>query len=550
MLKQIALLSFLVSCTLFSQNKDIFDENFEFDPDFNDDFLEIENGSMDSFSDELANNVLGNSDDIFSLRDVERSERSLSVFSGNEVIARVFHLNVFPQSHFKLWKIEGSVGVPLRFPIYDNISGTLAKMRHKGFVDGLRFVTPRNQDFRSFYDAQRLLRHFELKSDDTYALKLSRSNAYTLAQGELMKDMVTDGLYDQDYMFLSGFLKINKVRFDAVLGPLIKPHIFGFNMRFLPLTSLPLVSFIKEMSVDLSYVSDFFMPLAPQGQHEGAFVLNEERRLLMRKEGNAQAFSNTLKSSYFPLAWMSLTPYFSYSHLFLNQLRGHDAPFGENTYGCGLNLGHQLAFYFSQNKKDSILYFRTEGRFFSANFQPNYFGDHYLLDRQIYSQHKAQPISKAQFVGLDDTDSSWRYGYLVEIAYGLNGIINTKLGFEDGYLLRNHSSQQSLRKFHWISALTIHELMSIYVAYQASTIDQMNELFDFDKSRGLLSLRGQVKLLSYLYFDAWLKHSFGVEDMYKASRLQEGESKETWLSNAHETRSLNFGLGVEFAMTF
>jgi hypothetical protein len=74
----------------------------------------------------------------------------------------------------------------------------------------------------------------------------------------------------------------------------------------------------------------------------------------------------------------------------------------------------------------------------------------------------------------------------------------------------------------------------------------MKEVFDFEKSRALLSLRGQLKLMPFLYFDAWAKHSFGINDMFTPS---DGEDKDVMFSSQAETRSLDFGLGLEFSMT-
>lgn len=551
---KIALIILLFGYNIYADDSDIFeDAQLEFEPQFedDDDIKDIETGSKISLTTDKNHDSLNTTNyNYFSERDVQRSERSLSIFSGNDVIARVFHINIFPQGHFKVWKTQGHIGIPLRFPVYDNIlKSRQSSSRQKGFVNGSTFIAPRSQDFRTFFDAQRIIRHFEIGSeDDPYALKLSRSSAYTLGQGDLMKDLVSDGLYDQDYLFANGHASLDRVRLEGVIGPMIKPHIVGLNANFQPFSSFETIEFVRDMSFDVSYVGDYFAPLGPVAKQEDAFVLNRERRLLLREEGNAQAFSTAVKSEYYATPWFSMTPYLSYSHLFLNQLEGNDTTKDLNSYGTGLALGHQFSFYLSPNKKDSILYFKTEGRVFSSHFQPNYFGDNYLLDRQSFKENTVTPISKAEYVGFDPNDSA-RLGYLFELGYALNQIINTKVAYEDAHTKTNQTVDP-MRKIRWITGLTIHELMSVYLGYQATSINRMNELFDFNKSRGLLSLRGQIKLMRYLYFDAWLKHSFGINDMYEASKVQEGSSTAQWLSNAGETRSLNFGLGVELAMTF
>lgn len=548
---KIALLILLFGCSINADDSDIFeDAQLEFEPQFEDDFKDIEDGSKINMTSEANTDSKSNNNyNYFSERDARRSERSLSIFSGNDVIARVFHINIFPQGHFKVWKTEGHFGIPLRFPVYDNIlKSRQSSSRQKGFVEGSTFIMPRSQDFRTFFDAQRIVRHFEIgTNEDPFALTLSRSTAYTLAQGDLMKDLVSEGLYDQDYLFANGHADLDRVRLEGVAGPLIKPHIVGLNANFQPFSSFETIDFVRDMSFDVSYVGDYFAPLGPVAKQEDAFVLNSERRLLVREEGNAQAFSTAVKSEYYAMPWFSMTPYLSYSHLFLNQLEGSDTTKDLNSYGTGLALGHQFSFYLSPNKRDSILYFKTEGRIFSSHFQPNYFGDNYLLDRQSFKENTTTPVSKAEYVGFDSNDSA-RYGYLFELAYALNRVINTKIAYEDAHTTTNQALD--MRKFRWVTGLTIHELMSVHLGYQATSINRMKELFDFDKSRGLLSLRGQIKLMRYLYFDAWLKHSFGINDMYEASKIQEGSSTAQWLSNAGETRSLNFGLGVELAMTF
>ncbi len=552
MQRKLTLLVLFIGLNLNAQ--DIFeDAQIEYEPTIEDseiESIEGNNSSTDAFESDAAPSLNTNHRDPFRERDVRRTEQSLSVLSGTDVVARVFYLNLFPQAHFTVWKMEGNVGLPLRFPMYDNVQKSAGYVsRQKGFVKASSFITPRKGDYRNFFDAQRLVRHFEMGGEeDQFSLSLSRTRAHTLAHGDLLKDLVGEGLYDQDHLFMSGRGELGPVQVNTVLGPLVKAHIFGLNTRFQPLSAVDAHSFVKDINVDVTYVGDYFAPLGPVLDQEEAFVLNKERRLLSREEGNAQAFSVGASSSFYPRTWVSLMPYTSYSHLFLNQLEG-DALEDISSYGAGVTLGHLATFYFGPNQSDSTLFFRSEGRFFSQSFQPNYFGDTYMLDRQTYIENSDTPISKAQYVGLDE-EKSFRYGYFFELAYDLKKIFNSKVGYENARLTSDSSSIEPLRKFHWLSSISINDLMSLHLAYQATSIRRMKELFDFDKSRGLLSLRGQIKLMQYLYFDTWVKHSFGINDSYQASKINDGESKAQWLSNAGETRSLNFGLGVELAMTF
>lgn len=87
------------------------------------------------------------------------------------------------------------------------------------------------------------------------------------------------------------------------------------------------------------------------------------------------------------------------------------------------------------------------------------------------------------------------------------------------------------------------------MGYEVSSLDQLGDLFNFQKNRTLLSLNGQFKAMSFLYLDAWLKHSFGINDKYQGASLDENLER-VWVSSRNETRSLNFGLGVTLAMVF
>ncbi len=225
---------------------------------------------------------------------------------GTDVVARVFYLNLFPQAHFTVWKMEGNVGLPLRFPMYDNVQKSAGYVsRQKGFVKASSFITPRKGDYRNFFDAQRLVRHFEMGGEeDQFSLSLSRTRAHTLAHGDLLKDLVGEGLYDQDHLFMSGRGELGPVQVNTVLGPLVKAHIFGLNTRFQPLSAVDAHSFVKDINVDVTYVGDYFAPLGPVLDQEEAFVLNKERRLLSREEGNAQAFSVGASSSFYPRTWV------------------------------------------------------------------------------------------------------------------------------------------------------------------------------------------------------------------------------------------------------
>lgn len=520
----------------------------EFDPDFKDDFGDIEQSDASSNAPGM---IIADSYSLWSSRDLWRREKSLSFMGGNETIASTYHFLVFPQGRFEFLKVFGHVGVPLRFPVYDNVKFGTSGRRSRGFVSGEKFITPRRQDFRNFFDVQRVFRHMEIGgSYEPYFFRLSRIHSLTMGQGELIKDMNPDGLYDHDIMFFYGQMSFDNVRIAGFLGPIVQAQMFGLSARFTPLYNLDVPPFVRDLNFDLTYVNDFLAPNMAKKQ-DGAFVLDNERRLVERETGSAQGLSLGVAGEYFALPWLSLKPYTALGNLWLTGLRVPDAELSTR-YGAGLHVGHDATVFFVPGTKRSVLLMKTEARIFSSRYWPGYFGSTYLIDRVVQNEPEntnisPDPMTKSQFLG-QRQDGHARIGYLFELAYAYEKVITGAIGYENArsFLLGNQI--EPMRKLHFILGFLGLDLVKFHLGYQATSIAQMKEVFDFEKSRALLSLRGQLKLAPFLYFDAWAKHSFGISDMFTPSDEENGNAM--WLSNQAETRSLNFGLGLEFAMTF
>jgi hypothetical protein len=277
------------------------------------------------------------------------------------------------------------------------------------------------------------------------------------------------------------------------------------------------------------------------------FILDENGRFVKRAEGMAQGFNLGVSGLYSPLSWLSLKPYVSLSHLWLSGLRRENNT-NYLTYGAGLHLGHDFIFTFMSAARRSLLFLKTEGRLFSKNYFPSYFGSTYLIDRIVFNEPSSTSpsITKSQFVA-DSNEKRSRFGYLCELGYAYDEIVSVFLSYEDARSFARPNVIAPMRKLHFMTSLLGFEVVKFHIAYQATSIARAKELFDFKKSRALISLKGQVKLLPFLYFDAWAKHSFGIHDMFSA---EVGEHEPIWLSSFPETRSLNFGLGLELAMAF
>jgi hypothetical protein len=517
--------------------------SIEYDPHFEDDFLDIEKQAVLDLS---ASAAVVPVYDLWNTTDIVRHEKSLSVLSGGENIASIYHLMIFPQAHFQFWKIIGHVGAPLRFPIYDNAKRDSPGERAKGFLSARQVFLPRARDFRSFWDTHRLIRHFEL-THELFNLKLSRNAALTMGHGELLKSMATDGFYDQDYLFFAGRLSLEKVSVDAMVGPLLKPEMVGFSSRFAPLYQVNTKPFVRDLNFDVTYVNDFFAPNITVLDGDN-YVLDADRRLIKRKTGTAQGLVLGVSGLYNATSFLSLTPYISYGHLWLTGLkdRARDLPM---SYGGGLHVGHDSVISFIPGTKKSLLVLKTEGRLFSRGYWPGYFGSTYLIDRVVLPepQKGVAPVSKSEFL-LDKNDGRFRVGYLVELVYAYENLISSSVGYESAHSFMSGVQIPHMRKFHFGTTFYGLDIFKFHVSFQATSIAQMKELFDFEKSRALLSLRGQLKVLPFLYFDTWVKHAFGINDMFNKA-ANESES-EVWMTNLTESKSLNFGLGAEFAMTF
>lgn len=544
MKKVLYIVLFLIVTDVSYANDDLFVDDtveeipFEFDPNFKDDFIDIE-----QVNDMAPNNIIKESYDFFSSTNLLRRENSLSVFGGNETIASTYHLTIYPQARFSFWQVFGYLGLPLRFPMYDNVSRSSVGLRSRGLVAANKMFLPRSEDFRSWLDAQRIIRHFEL-GNQSYFLRLSRINSITLSHGELVRNMSPEGLHDLDTLFLSSFVSLDQFRAEAFLAPIFSAEMFGISTRFLPFNRLDESDLVRSLNFDLTYVNDFMAPnlVQREGIH---FVLQEDRRLIKRKKGTAQGLTMGFACEFLPISFLSLKPYLSSGHLLLTGLKDN-ANASSLNYGAGLHLGHDATIYFRPGTKKSILLLKTEGRLFSQGYWPSYFGSSYLIDRVLLNDPgktlKESPITKSQY--LNSSPPGFRLGYLVELAYAYDNFITAQVGYESAHAFSG-VNLPALRRLHLAASLLGFDLIKFYLAYQATSIAQISELFDSKNNRGLLSLTGQLKLMEFLYFDTWAKHSFGINDMFMSS----GRESDLWLSKLTETKSLNFGLGLLFTMT-
>jgi len=537
----------LIMCALVAINlcaeeeEDIFADfdRMEIDAEYKDDFLGFDNNNiLSSPKTRLVNHPY----DSYSERSWLRDERSLSGLVSQETIARVFHMTIFPQARFKIWQIYSHVGLPMRFPLYDNIGASSSLgYRRRGFLPIEDLVSPRPPDFRSFADAFKIIRHLAWgRPTDEHYVGLVREQAFTLGQGDLMREMNTDYLYDQDYLFARAHVSFDPLRIDAVAGPIVGVNIIGLNTKIQAFRNLNTISLVKNMSFDVSYVGDYRAPNEAY-REEDAYVLEADRRLVKRDKGTAQGASLGVASLYEPINWFSSKPYMSFSNLWLTGLRENQEP-APTRYGLAFNFGHDASFYFSQSR-DSALFFRSEARLFSHNYQPNYFGGNYMLDRVNIFENSDNLISKSQNISMQK-DTKWRVGYMLELGYAFQNIINTKLTYESAHVMGTGELVVPLRKLRFITGVQALDRVHVQASYEANALEEFRNIVDFSKSRGILALHGQVKILSYLYFDSWLKHSFGINNIYEASNSKE------WLSGRPESRSLNYGLGLEFAMAF
>src|SRR5437879_6531649 len=111
------------------EDDDIFADidRMEIDTEFKDDFLGFDNkthvtahkyvGTSRGFASSIVNHPY----DAYSERLWVRDGSFAGGLVSQETIASVYHMTLFPQVHFKIWQINSFLGLPMRFPIYDNI---------------------------------------------------------------------------------------------------------------------------------------------------------------------------------------------------------------------------------------------------------------------------------------------------------------------------------------------------------------------------------------------------------------------------------------------
>jgi hypothetical protein len=532
MRKLIFIITLFTCPTLFANDdEDIFAdidlEAIEINRNYEDDFDGLEN-SYNSTSPPMLSSY-----DRYSQRLIAPHEQSFGGSLSQETFARVFHMTLFPKLHIKAGDIKAHLGLPLRFPLYDNALNN--SVRRKGFVGIEEFITPRQADFRSFKDAFKVIRHFEYGAPDTpYYVSLVREQPLTLVQGDIMREMLADYLYDHDYLFARAHAHIKPVRIETIFGPLPNITILALGTKIRAFDFPKSHAVLNNLSIDIAYAADYKAP--GEAFLEGdTYVLDEERRLIKRQHGIAQALSLGISSSYEPIWWFETRPYTSFANLWVSGL-------DKLSYGLAFSLGHEADFYFSGDKKSSLL-FKSEARVFSEHYLPNYFGDNYMLDRVTLFEDNNNLITKAQFVNKKE-DNKWRFGHLFEIGYDYNKIFNTKLSYENARIIKTNKYIKPLRKLRFTTGLAAFDRVYLQAGYEAHAIDHLGDIFNFTKSRALLFAQSQVKIISFLYANSWIKHGFGIDSIYESS------TQKTWLSNKPESRSLNYGLGLEFAMVF
>lgn len=529
--------AFLIMCitsVVKANDSDLFvdstfdDMSFDFDESFANDFdttIETPN-SFDS-------SPVIKISDLISSRHM-RKENSLSIFAGIENISSVYHLSVHPQMRFNAFKFNGHLGLPLRLPIYN---------ADKKSFSGLWSLLPRSGDFKSLWDVQRVVRHINYGDiTDLYYARLSREDPITLGQGELIKLMEPQGLYDQDYMFFYGHGEFNGGKIAAFLGPIPNMEMMGVNLRLIPFLVIAKEDFIKHLNMDIIYVNDFLAPNKSVKEGDD-FVLDNESHLVKRNKGAAQGLSLGVNGSYVVNPWVSFKPYFSYNHLWLTSIKGKDDEHISSA-GGGVHFGGEATVYFIPGSKKALLTTKLEARIFSSRYRPSYFGPSYMIDRISYGIDSNNPITKSEYFATHE-DHAFRFGHLFEIGYAFKDMFNVFLSYENSRSFATGKYIPKLRNLHFITNFNGFKLIKLSLGFNATSISNMTKLFDLSGSRGLLSLKGQARIMPYLHVSAWAKHSFGISNDFKS----DAGSQSMWLSHTAETKSLNFGLGVEFSMT-
>lgn len=542
----IFLLGLLLSSTLFGDDN-LFDDSSAIDvsksaPSLGDDLV------FDSFEEFSSLQIEGTSfviapERMFDLPHQVNAKNSLGIGTSTEYLSASTHFTVYPKANVAFKNLFMELGVPLRFRIYDSYkSGNSYSERKKGLHSPGEFITPRPQDFQSAWDLQRLLRRMEIRDPKhVYGVRLARDSALTFGQGILVRRLRGEGLTDHDHLLADAFVALPQARFDAFLAPILKINMLGINSRFAPLQQANVPSFIKDLNVDVAYAGDYLAPNQVRRDDDGDFLLDNERRLVKRSRGRAQGLSFTALSRTVPFYWLMLSPYVGFGNLFLTSLKRGDKEY--SSYGAGIHLGNDFKVFFTEAPSHSVLVFRVETRFFSPRYMPAYFGETYFLDRTLFIEpfDQEQGINtKSQYVSRQR--GNWRFGPLTELYYEYEKALGVGLSYENAWIMGTRTLLKPYRHLRLFTQLAPYERFKLGASFEATAIEEMKDIFDFNKSRGLISVKGQVKILPFLYLDSYVQNSFGVKDMY--------QKMDKWYSDLGEKRTVDFGVGVTFRKTF
>ena len=525
-----------VATGLLANDVEIFDDavfnGYEYDPAFEDNFDAIASPNM-----RAGNFVIPHEDSFWDKRGTLRREKSVSVGTGGSAIAQTYHMSIVPEVRFDLFKAHIHLGVPLHFPLYDNVEHGVLGGRTTGWPGFSKAMLPRDRDFRTAFDAQKIVRRLEIGHVyDPYYLRLSRMESLSLGRGELVKGMAPDFLYDQDYLFAYGHTQFDLADVRAFLAPIPKINIWGASLRFAPFTTLTWPTLFRESNVELTYAADYAAPTKAERKSDN-FLLDEEGRMVLRKSGTAQALGLGVMGRYEPIPWFSLSPYVTYGHLLMTGVSESNG----YVQGGGVFLGHDMGFHVSFNDSKFELLARTEGRMFSSGFWPGYFGRTYMLDRQIADDHHA--LTKSEVLAAH-YDGRGRFGYLLELKLMADSIFDASIGYENARTFEDLAELPFMNKFYAQAGMSLLKMVHVTLGYEKSDLTGLEHLFNTDQGRALVTANSQIKLLPFVYLDAWAKQSFGVLNPFLDS-ASNGQTP-VLLSSRAETRTLNFGLGVEF----
>ncbi len=510
------------------------------------------------------------SDEITSIgaSNLINKHQSVGITGGLEIINSEYFLRIWPELNLYLWNFSLSLGAPIRFSLYNgnNLNGKVTSF-FDGFKGGSKFFRPREVDWDRPEDFLRLLRYVTYgKPGDDVFVDLSRTNPITIGHGQLVRRFAPNINVDQDNIFGTVKLDFDTFGLQAFVGPFLVPNQFGASVFFKPFFSSKNSGLFNSMQFSLNYSGDIKTPASLKWDDD-QIAINSIRNFAVN-EGSVHGLGASVSAELYQAKFLQIDLYGDYSYLLFSKVEDQDLKINSDSFfGGGYALGvlGRLGLGVMEYdrggrpaKARHNLRTRIEARAFGAQFLSSYFDTLYTMQKYQFgfgneADQSLRP-TKIGYLALQK-NGPWRIGYYLEASYALQGWFGVTILYEDAINWSTFKVDPASRNFSFHVESTEMGFLQFLATYQFRNFAKFSQIFGFNRANELLFFAGRMKILPFMYVNAWAQCSFRAwarvsnNDIPKALPEELGGKKYIF-SNIGLQNVWSFGFDVEVVLQF